>query len=391
MGTDNMRVDQLWAIEDLNRTRQIRLNQMFGITHELKFERNKNGITRATQGAHYPEDTQYRRFASLSEAYIEFSGDPSIQHLGRNVRAQQVAALASFEMALANVCNRLLIQDFATEYRWRDIVTSITGPQDFRPNVRTRIKYVPDLPDLTEDQPYTDNEPPPSDDESFSYTVNQKGKFFSFSRRVVVNDDIGLIKRAVEQLGRAAWRTLAKRVWNLLIANADYGVDGVPMFDATHGNLGSAALSTEGLTTARQAIFAQCEPNSTERLGLGGGPLLLAVPIQLEETALTLNVAQFIDPDLNPNPWLHRFGPESERIFANPLFTDANDWYLFDISGKAGIIEVGFLMGRQDPEVIQSSPYTDSEFFQDRVTYKLRHEYECAIVDYRGAYKSVVA
>jgi hypothetical protein len=91
------------------------------------------------------------------------------------------------------------------------------------------------------------------------------------------------------------------------------------------------------------------------------------------------------------NPWIHRFGKGDENIFSNPLFTDQNDWMLFDISGNVQVAEVGFLQGSQNPQIVQSSPYTDSEFTQDRVTYKMRHEYECAILDYRGCYKSVVA
>jgi len=66
----------------------------------------------------------------------------------------------TFEVALANVCNRLLLKDFATNYRWNDVVTSITSPKDFRPNMRTRLLYTPDIPDLTEDQHYPEVEPP---------------------------------------------------------------------------------------------------------------------------------------------------------------------------------------------------------------------------------------
>jgi len=40
------------------------------------------------------------------------------------------------------------------------------------------------------------------------------------------------------------------------------------------------------------------------------------------------------------------------------------------------IAEVGFLLGQQEPQFVQSQPFTDSEFLQDRVTYKMRHEYE---------------
>jgi hypothetical protein len=152
-----------------------------------------------------------------------------------------------------------------------------------------------------------------------------------------------------------------------------------------------AALSAASLTAARAAIFAQTEPGSTERLGLGGGPLLLAIPIELEATALPLNHVHFLDSSFTLNPWMHRFGENNEQIFVNPLMTDANDWYLFDASGNVGLIEVGFLQGQDQPQLlIADNPIDGAEFTQDRVVYKVRHEYEAAILDYRGAYRAVV-
>jgi hypothetical protein len=117
---------------------------------------------------------------------------------------------------------------------------------------------------------------------------------------------------------------------------------------------------------------------------------LLAVPIQLEEMARTLNISQIADLDGQPNRWLGRFGPNCERIFAHPIFTDQLSWYLFDISGDVDIIEVGFLQGKREPEFVQAdNPLAGSMFTQDRVVYKMRHEYECAILDHRGAYKPI--
>jgi hypothetical protein len=44
------------------------------------------------------------------------------------------------------------------------------------------------------------------------------------------------------------------------------------------------------------------------------------------------------------------------------------------------------------PEVIVSDdPRRNPNLSQDRVVYKMRHEYECAVEDYRGGFKSVVA
>ena len=387
------------AMQRWNDENTIRLARMFGIEHETELTPVRNGLVRVTQGKPFPTGSSYRAFNSLREAYIAFSGDESVNYFGRNVRVRQLGSLTSFEDALANVCNRLLIEDFGpTDYRWRDVVTSIAAPPDFRQNVRTRIQYIPDVPTLTEDQPYPELQGVTADNQEVTYSMTQQGGMLSFTRRVIINDDIGLIQRALKQVGRACWRTLAKRVWNMFIGNATFGEDGLPLFCAQHGNLGTAVLSENtaaasiaALNAARTAIFSQTEPGGADLLGLGAGPLFLAVPIQLEPVAMALNLSPFfIDADdvWSANPWRHRFGKENENIFVNPLFTDAGAWYLFDISGKVQIAEVGFLQGRQEPHLIQSAPLTDTEFYQDRVTYKVEHDFACVLLDYRGAYKS---
>jgi hypothetical protein len=363
---------------------QVALDKLFGLTHEASLESDSRGCLRARQGALL--DPGIPAFGNLQEAYIFFTGDSRLENVGRRVR--QIFDLPSFPNALASTVNKLLIRDFFTEYRWRDIVSSFTAPPDFRAQDRVRLGYVEDLPDVTEDEPYT--EIPAHSDEKVSYSVGTKGALLTITRRALVNDDIGGIKRAVDQLGRAAWRTLAKRAWNKVINNDLYRADGVALFDAAHNNLGNAALSAAALTAARKAIFAQVEPGGADRLGLSG-PFFLAVPVELEETALPINTARLLPGDI-ANPWFHRFGLESERIFANPLFEDAASWYLFDISGNAGTLEIGFLNGQQNPELFLSDdPEADPSLTQDRIVYKMRHEYEVEIIDYRGAYKSVAA
>jgi hypothetical protein len=385
-----------WAgdnVQQIMLERQTSLDRLFGIEHHAKVERTKGGLSRVVQGERYPDGTLYRHFSSLQQVYVECSGDANINYFGKRVRATQNFALPSFEEMLANTLNRRLMSDYRVDYRWRDIVTAITGPRDFRQTTRARIKYVPDIPSLTEDRPYADLQTPASDDEVVTYTINTTGCYISFSRRLLINNDIGAVERAVAQLSRAASRTIAKRVWALITSNATYGVDGLPIFHANHGNIGTAALSAASLTAARNSLFAQVEPGSTEPLALGGGPLFLVIPVGLESTALPLNHVHFLDQNFTLNPWIHRFGDHNENIFVNPLLVDPNDWYLFDISGNnVGLIEVGFLMGKDQPELmIADNPLADEAFAQDRVIYKLRWEFGCVVLDYRGAYKSVVA
>ncbi len=385
------------AMQCWNDENAIRLARMFGIEYEVELTPVRNGLARVTQGKPFPTGSRYRPFNSLREWYTVVTGDQNINHWGQRVR--QVLSLTSAEDMLANVANRILMEDFApTDFRWKDVVTSITAPPDFRQNVRGRLQYIPDIPTLTEDEPYPELQGVTADNKEVTYSVSQRGGMLSFTRRAIINDDIGLIQRALKQVGRACWRTLAKQVWNMFISNATFGEDGLPLFCTQHGNLGTevlsqsnAAASIAALNAARAAIFSQTEPGGADLLGLGAGPLFLAVPIQLEPVAMALNLSPFfldVSDVWSANPWRHRFGKENENIFANPLFTDSGAWYLFDISGKVQIAEVGFLQGRQGPHLIQSAPLTDTEFYQDRVTYKVEHDCACVLLDYRGAYMS---
>jgi hypothetical protein len=364
---------------------QIALDKTFGLTHGLKVEVGPRGFKRVTQGAALPQDVP--AFSGLAEAYVAYTGDTAFAYIGK-VRGTQIYNIPNFESALGNTLTDLLIKDYATDYHWRDIVTDTTSPGNFKTQQRIRIRHVPDLGDVAEDEPYV--EVSGQGDEHVTYAVIQKGGTLTITRRVVLADNVQVVKRLVEQLGRAAWRTLAKRVWNKVISNDTYDADGLAMFHSDHGNLGADALSSAALTAAADALFAQKEPGADERLGLSG-PFLLAVPVELRATAVGVNKAQYLDATFNVNPWYGAFGAQGERIFVNPLFSDPDDWYLFDISGNVGIIEVGFLMGRQMPEIfVAKEPMADKVFAQDRIIYKIRHEYEAEIVDYRGSYKAVV-
>jgi hypothetical protein len=367
---------------------QVALDKTFGLTHRVELVAGPNGLLRVTRGSALPSEIP--AFSGLREAYVTFTGDTDVLKL-KESRLSQTFSTFSFPNALANTMNGLLAKGYGeVDYRWRDIVTTVTSPSNFKTLERSRVRFVGDLEELAEDQPY--EEVSDHGDEKFTYAVATRGKLLTITRRANLADNVQGIERSIEQLARAAARTLAKRVWDKVISNQAYGVDSLPVFHTDHGNLGAAALSVASLNAARLALFAQTEPGSDERLGLSG-PFLLAVPIELEATAREIK-CEHIPGSLTyeGNAWYQRFGAVGERIFANPLFSDAGDWYLFDISRKVGILEVGFLMGRQMPELfVADDPRADSAFSQDRVVYKMRHEYEAAIEDYRGSYKAVAA
>lgn len=205
---------------------------------------------------------------------------------------------------------------------------------------------------------------------------------------MIINDDLGVVPMIVSRLGRAARRTLAQRVFNLMITNpAIY--DSVAWFHASHGNLGAAALTTTELDAVRTAMRNRTEKDSNKKPGIA--PHVLVVPHELEGKARQENMREYLDSNNTPNPVRHMFGRDGERIIVSPLLTDVTDWYVFANVAEAPTVEVGFLQGRQEPEFfLADDPNTDKVFTSDRIRYKVRHEFEAVVIDYRGAYKEVV-
>lgn len=362
---------------------RVAAQKMLGVSHGYDFSRDVRGVVQIRQAAVLPPEIP--TFSSLQEMFACITGDTS----GDFSRIAQIANLSTFKEILRDALERRLVADYKTAYHWRDIA-SMNSAESFYELKRPRVRHVADLASVGEEG--YPSEVVVHGDEAVSYGgVDTKVAFLTVTREAFLNNDIAGLERILDQMRRAAERTLARRAWSKIINNDNYPVDGLPMFHADHGNnLGSTALSIASLIEARQAMGAQTEPGSDEPLGLGGGNLLLVVPVGLESTAFGINNCEY--GVFEGNPWLHRFGISNERIFANPFFTDESDWALFDISGDVGILETSFLMGRQVPQLeLANDPREGLNLSNDKLCYKLRHEYEVGILDYRGAYKAEVA
>lgn len=347
------------------------------------------GLTADDSGR--PLEPAVPAFRGLREAYIAMTGDSEFTGRVEGQRIREIFSTAGFPAALANTLNRRLRADYRDVDYGVEKIARFAAVNDFKTQERVLVGYFGDLPavnpetaDYAEIAPFTD--------EKVSYAVVQFGGIVTVTRKMIVNDDIGTVAKIVGRLGRAARRTLAKRVWNLLISNATYDPDGKAIFHVDHANLGSAALSVTALTAAIDAMMKQTEKDSNERLGIA--PRFLAVPIELRAKAYEINQSRLIPGSTNndANEHFERFGRESERVVVNPLFSDANDWYLVADPAEMEGLEVGFLQGRVEPELfLADAPTAEQVFVADKIRYKIRHEYEADLLDYRAFYKAVVA
>ena len=333
-------------------------------------------------------------FTSIRAAYVEMTGDVDISGVlnPQQLRRMQAAyGDTTFTYALGNTLYRRLTQDYRemSDYGVSRLVgNNIRRAVDFRTLENIRIGYYGDLPDVdTDTQDYPDLGE--LSDEKIEYALNEKGGIITINRRMIINDDVRLIQKIITRLPRAARRTLAKRVWNPFITNATYGGDAKAIFHADHGNLGSTAYDITPAEAARTAMFKQAEPGSAEVLGLR--PVTVAFPSDLR--AQVTNVNNFNPQAVtiaNGNSMFQYFQPAG--LFENPFMTDATDWMMFADPNEVEIVELAFLNGQQEPQMlVADNPANGQMFVGGRIQYRITHDYECAVVDYRGAYKAVVA
>lgn len=321
----------------------------------------------------------HRQALSFKEAYVDLTGDAKVS--GRIENFTEALTSTSFSNVLGDAITRRLVKEYNNKTQldaWRKFA-SIVPVSDFREQKRVRMGGYGDLAAVSEAAAYADVTSPT--DDVAKYSASKRGGLEKITLEMIKNDDVGAIRQIPVKLARAAKRTLSKFAFNLIVSNPTLG-DSKTLFHADHGNLGSDALSAASFTARRLAMMKQKESGSNEVLSIP--PAFLLVPPELEETAYNL----FVRNTNNDPQYVQTVKPEIIPIW---YATDADDWYLAadpaDITG----IEIGFLDGNEEPELfVQDNPTSGSVFTNDQITYKIRHIYGGAVIDYRAFQGSVV-
>ncbi len=158
--------------------------------------------------------------------------------------------------------------------------------------------------------------------------------------------------------------------------------------DASDG--ASTLTITRGLfgTTDAQHIVAVDVRKVTQMLALQNP--ILWVPRSLRGTALALKNSEK-NPE-NAENGVNTIRDSFDPIVSPYLRGDENNYYLSAQKNDVEGIEIGFLNGREEPEIlIQDQPTVGNVFVYDTIRYKVRHEYGGAVTDYRAFAGAIVA
>lgn len=368
-------------------------------------ESEKEKLNKAMDGMFEDGDVDgVPRFRSLREAFQKMTGthDAAAQDVIRACYGQPLNELAgarlteaittsTFAQALGDSITRKMIKEYKLPALndWRKIVSDIVPIKDFRTNRRALVGGYGALPGVAESGTYTALTSP-GDDEN-TYAVSKKGGTEDITLETVANDDMGVVKRIPKKLGRAGVLTLSQAVFDLIADNTATAYDGTVIFHATHNNLGSTALSAAEMSVIRAAMVEQIAYGSTtEVLGASNVPKYILVPAELEELAFKIAKSLVYVIATNENATTPNLHAGLEGILV-PHWTDANDYAVVADPNNVPTIEVGFLNGREEPELfVQDLPNVGTVFSADKITYKIRHIWGLCVLDYRGMYKAAV-
>ena len=222
-------------------------------------------------------------FTSLKEAYIAFTGDTAIT--GRYAPSRMKEATEdSFSYALGYTINRKMLKEYKSlPELWRKIANTVPV-KDFKMHELIRWGGFGILPDVTGLGARTTQGTPvdtatptypelgfPQDTEQL-YGVGTKGGIVTLTRRMIIDDDLNVLRQIPTKIARSANRTLNQFVFDIMLnwsatgintgvkwANATGTANQVALYIAAHNNYSTTALGFDALNTLLTSMYNQGE------------------------------------------------------------------------------------------------------------------------------------
>lgn len=213
-----------------------------------------------------------------------------------------------------------------------------------------------------------------------SWKLTEYGKKLVVGRRLIINDNLGYITRAIQVLGRGVAVFEANQMWGLLTTGslgATCMMDNKALFHADHNNTGTGAIGETSISEARQKMRNQ---KSFDGTPLYVEPLYILLPTTLETAFDKFNTSIVANQTSNVNI----FSGALQKIVEPRL--DAKSTAQFYVVGDyPGVDKLvyGYLDGEGGPS-IESVSGRDP----DGVTVYLRHSFGCTVPQHQAFYRS---
>lgn len=289
---------------------------------------------------------------------------------------------SDFPNILQNVANKSLLMGYNQKPQTFLPFVKRKERKDFKPNSNLRFGPAPELEQLNEGGEIKFGTIAESNE---IYQLLSFAKKVQVTRRVIINDDLGVFTELPYKFGLSSQRKESDLVYAQITDTTLQMNDGLALFHANHNNLaGSGSVIDVGsISDAETAIGLQRDIDDSTELELEGAILL--VP-----TGLKSRARQYVE-DLggsalspsqpsNTNPHIGKFTVISDpRLHRN----SATAWYMLADKGSIDMIELGYLQGQENgPSLIQQIIPGEG------VVFGAYFDRAAKAMDFRGFYKN---
>jgi hypothetical protein len=320
---------------------------------------------------------------------------------------QEAMTTSDFQYLFGDILDRQILANYAQMPVQWDLIARRGRVRDFRTVKRFVVNGGEAI--LTEVAQQTEYPAAALTDGKYEYSVKKYGRRIPLAWEVLINDDLDAFGDIPERLGSAARRSEERFATDLYAGTT--GPDGT-FFAAGNANIVTAnpALSIPGLQTAYTVLGSQVDSDGAPIYVDG---VTLVVPPALEVTAMNIiNATEILaatgggDGTGNDQVRTANWMRNKVRIMVNPwlpIISTSNgntSWYLFaNPSSGRPAMEVGFLIGHEQPELFRKSPNAtrvgggminpeEGDFDTDSIDWKLRHVFGGVLMDPKSAVAS---
>jgi hypothetical protein len=338
------------------------------------------------------EASDQLRGYSLGEAILRCAAEGG--YTGRqkitdgNLREVLRAAFSTHTLTtmLSTAGNKFLLEGFLSiPQLWRE-VAAVRSLNDFKTHTGYRLTASLEYEEVGPSGEITHGT---VGQESYTMSLVTFGKMLAFTRKDIINDDLGALDGIKQRLGIGAAVKMENLFWTVFLAASNAGT----FWTSARGNLvTSSALAEAGLNTAVMAFRDMAAPDGNM---MNLEPRLLLVPTALEATAKKIYVSQEIRDTTSStkyptaNIYQNSFRPIPVPQLGNSAYTgySATTWYLLADPSVMACAAMCFLNGQQSP-TIESA---DADFDTLGIQFRGYHDFYPVMTEYRPTVKATAA
>jgi ATP-dependent protease ClpP protease subunit len=219
-----------------------------------------------------------------------------------------------------------------------------------------------------------------------TYRIRERGVLIGLTFEAIINDDLRAFQRIIQQAAMGGYTALRRAVFTLLTANGNMR-DGVALFHANRGNLGTAGnLTAASMRELYTLLAQQTEARRAEPAATGASPapalpaptqVALLVPPAEYITALEL-LGSMVVPTAVGNALPPEFRSMIQPVQEAFLNTGNQPYYMARTEPGMRPVEIAYLRGRRAPSVTSAETINNTG-----ITYRVLFPFGAAPVSAR--------